>query len=157
MSVPLQFWFKKTSWSILYLIRLQILYYDTSAYLLSATSRKYCAFSHIIYNFITTYMVTKLPHYSSIFFKYAQILCRYLYTALLHKYHLPPIIHNLPIINLHMFIQHCTKNKTYRNSQPSSVKHTFTAPFGANPRNTGINGSSSSGLRVKKLQDVPTC
>ena len=82
---------------------------------------------------------------------------RYLYTSLLHKYHLPPIIHNLPIINLHMFIQHCIKNKTYRNSQSSSVKHTFTAPFGANPINTGLNGSRSSGLRVKKLQDVPTC
>ena len=111
MPVPLQLWFKMTDQSIVCLIRLKLLCYNTSSYLLSTTSRKDRAFPHLIYSFTNTYMVTKTPRYLSLLSKYARILCRCPYTSLLHKSRLPPIIHNIPSTTLHTSFHHSTKTQ----------------------------------------------
>ena len=81
-----------------------MLYHGTSALLLSTTSIKYRAFPILIYNFLNTSMVKPPP--PAFFVTYCPM-----YKPLLHKPHLPPIIHNIPSNNLHTPIHNSTKNQ----------------------------------------------
>ena len=112
----LNFELKTTARSILYLIRLQILYNTTSVQLISSTTRTYRVFPHLIYIFMNKHMVTKPLSYLSLFSEQERIL-RITNTKILpsdlHKHH----ITNTP--NLHtLFCQSnthrplaCTKEK----------------------------------------------
>ena len=111
MSAPLWLWFKITDWLMIYLVRLQILYYDTIKYLLSITPRKDRAFPHLIYSFTNTSTVTKNLCFLSLLTKYEQVLCWCPYTSLLHKYRLPLIIHNNTSTTLHTSFHHSTKTQ----------------------------------------------
>ena len=137
-----------TDQSIVCLIRLKLLCYNTSSYLLSTTSRKDRAFPHLIYSFTNTYMVTKTPRYLSLLSKYARILCRCPYTSLLHKSRLPPIIHNIPSTTLHTSFHHSIKTQNLPQ---------FTTFLGHSPRSGTQNFGTQNfpheiGIRQKNLK-----
>ena len=70
---------------------------------------------------------------------------------------LPPIIHNIPIINLHASAQHPVK--THQNSYPPQDKHIFVAPClreaNSNPSTSPIQGEGILILNEKKSPEHP--